>query len=303
MDIVGDDIPSVSSATSQSAFDRLLNFRDVGRTINEYTGEKLVRDGLLYRSARPDEATPRDRMLLRDDYGIKTVIDLRTKTEHINALEKRKIDLLTLGKSNSDLAEPLHIPGIQYHEIKITGRSFELFLLRQLTFWNLIKFFCLFLFGFRMRAIQILGREVMLPLGLDGLGCSTLDKSGPEIAQTLTTFIEPGELPVLVHCTQGKDRTGIIVILVLLILGVPVDVINYEYRLTDDAMQNDPEKETRLAEVREIGLTDDWGLTSKTLVTRTVQHLDQRYGGLEAYLDGIGFDGTRRNRLREVLRY
>ena len=34
-----------------------------------------------------------------------------------------------------------------------------------------------------MRAIRILGQEVMLPRGLVGLALDTLDKSGPEIAQ------------------------------------------------------------------------------------------------------------------------
>jgi protein-tyrosine phosphatase len=121
--------------------------------------------------------------------------------------------------------------------------------------------------------------------------------------QTLNCYLEPGALPSLVHCTQGKDRTGIIVILVLLILGVPPDVIDYDYRLTDEALFADPEKESRLAEIREIGLTDDWGETSKVLVTRTIQHLDVKYGGIECYLDGIGFDSMKREQLKEILSY
>ncbi|KAK0626860.1 protein-tyrosine phosphatase-like protein [Immersiella caudata] len=297
------DSSSVNSLNSENGFDSILNFRDVGRTINEFSGQRLVRDGMLFRSARPDEATQRDRMLLKDVYGIKTVIDLRTKTEHMNAAKKRQADFRTFGKSNAALAEPLQISGIGYHEIKLTGRRFELFLLSQLSVWSFIKFFVLFLLGFRMRAIRILGREVMLPRGLVGLALDTLDKSGPEIAQTLNSYLEPGALPSLVHCTQGKDRTGIIVILVLLILGVPPDVIDYDYRLSDEALFADPENESRIAEIKEIGLTDDWGETSQVLVTRTIQHLDSRYGGIDYYLDGIGFDDAKRVRLREILLY
>jgi len=33
----------------------------------------------LYRSARPDDGTLRDRNTLKDEYGIRTVMDLRTK--------------------------------------------------------------------------------------------------------------------------------------------------------------------------------------------------------------------------------
>ncbi|KAK4453787.1 protein-tyrosine phosphatase-like protein [Podospora aff. communis PSN243] len=297
------DSSSVSRLSGENVFDSILNFRDIGKTINGYSGQRLVRDGLLFRSARPDEATQRDRILLKDFYGIKTVIDLRTKTEHMNAAKKRQADFQTFGKSNAAIAESIQIPGIRYHEIKLTGRRFELFLLSQLSVWNFVKFFVLFILGFRMRAIRILGREVMLPRGLVGLGLDTLDKSGPEIVQALNSYLEPGALPSLVHCTQGKDRTGIIVILVLLILGVPLDVIDYDYRLSDQALLADPEKESRLAEIREIGLTDNWGETSKVLVFRTVQHLESRYNGINGYLDGIGFDDTKRQRLRQILSY
>ena len=41
------------------------------------------------------------------------------------------------------------------------------------------------------------------------------------------------DLPVLVHCTSGKDRTGVVVATVLLALGVPVPVIIDEYLLSD----------------------------------------------------------------------
>jgi protein-tyrosine phosphatase len=56
----------------------------------------------------------------------------------MNAAKKRQADLIVLGKSNAALAEPLHIPGLQYHEIKVTSRRFELFLLSQLPWWSLM---------------------------------------------------------------------------------------------------------------------------------------------------------------------
>ncbi|KAK3359154.1 protein-tyrosine phosphatase-like protein [Lasiosphaeria hispida] len=287
------------SPASPCDFENILNFRDVGKTVNDFLGRKLVREGLFYRSARPDDATLHDRHLLRDEFGIKTIIDLRTKTEHINAAKKRQADVLTLAESNAALFEPMHIPGLRYLEIKLTGRRFERFLLSQLSWWSFLKFLFLFLAGFRMRAIAILGREVMLPRGLVGLGLDTLDNSGPEIAETLNAFLSPSGLPALIHCTQGKDRTGIIAILVLLVLGVPVDAIDHDYRLSDEALL--PEKEARLAEIREIGLTDEWGVTSKALVSRTAEHLVFRYGSVDSYLDGIGFGGRERDMLREVL--
>lgn len=59
-----------------------------------------------------------------------------------------------------------------------------------------------------MEAISILGREVMLPRGLVRLGLDTLDQSKAEIRETLKLYTDAAALPSIVHCTQGKDRTG-----------------------------------------------------------------------------------------------
>ncbi|ATZ49964.1 hypothetical protein BCIN_05g03570 [Botrytis cinerea B05.10] len=34
-------------------FNNILNFRDVGKTVNDFLGRKLIREGRIYRSARP----------------------------------------------------------------------------------------------------------------------------------------------------------------------------------------------------------------------------------------------------------
>lgn len=193
-----------------------------------------------------------------------------------------------------------------------------------------------------MPAIAILGREVMAPRGLLGLGCDTLDASGPEIAAGLGAFLNDNDsdggeeggtaavvatanggggdddeggakkskhdgpassspLPLLIHCTQGKDRTGLMVALVLLICKVPLDAVEFDYELTDEKLVE--ERGERLAEIREMGLPDEFGVTVKGFVPGIVAHLDDKYGGLDAYLDGIGFGPDKRTRLRERLLY
>lgn len=39
--------------------------------------------------------------------------------------------------------------------------------------------------------------------------------------------------PILVHCTAGKDRTGVICALVLSLCGVKDEVVAHEYSLTN----------------------------------------------------------------------
>ena len=132
---------ATAATVSQPAeFDNIINFRDAGKTVNDFLGRKLVREGLLFRSARPDDASVADRHRLREDHGVKSIMDLRTKTEHLNKARKRDADLKVpaILQSNAALAEPLQMPGVNYLEIKITGRSFERFLMGQLSWLSFL---------------------------------------------------------------------------------------------------------------------------------------------------------------------
>ncbi|KAI1106135.1 tyrosine/serine protein phosphatase [Jackrogersella minutella] len=281
------------------AFDNILNFRDVGKTVNDYLGRKLVQEGVLYRSARPDDASPADRTRLKDELGIKTVVDLRTKTEHLKQAEKRRTAQAESAALQARSAAPVQIPGLRYLQIKVTGRRLERFLLSQLSWWSYFKLIILFLLGFRTRAISLMSREVMLPRGLVGLGLITINESGAEIAEALRALLTPSSLPLLVHCTQGKDRTGLIVALALMVLDVPAAAITHDYLLSRAGLEC--EKEARLREIREIGLSAEWGDAPADFVARVVDHIDTTYGGIGGYLDGVGFDDSERRRLVEVL--
>ncbi|EXK99762.1 hypothetical protein FOQG_00179 [Fusarium oxysporum f. sp. raphani 54005] len=289
--------------TSSVGLENVLNFRDVGKTVNDFLGTRRIREGLFYRSARPDNATLSDRQLIRDELGIKTVIDLRTKTEHLNQAQRRKeqSNIPALVKSNKALAGPLQISGLDYRQVKITGRPFELFLLSQLSWWDFFRVVFLFVCGYRTEAINILGQQVMIPRGLVGLGLDTIDQSTREIREALSLYANQAALPSIVHCTQGKDRTGLICALVLMILDVPVSAIEYDYALSDEALI--PEREQRLVEIREIGLTDEWLHTADDMIVGVQKHLDDKYGGLNAYLDGIGFGADKRAKIRDLLLY
>ncbi|KAI0403558.1 tyrosine phosphatase [Xylaria palmicola] len=48
----------------------------------------------------------------------------------------------------------------------------------------------------------------------------------------------PSPSPCLVHCTAGKDRTGLVVALVLSLCGVPDEAIIHEYNLTEIGLRS-----------------------------------------------------------------
>ncbi|KAK4171956.1 protein-tyrosine phosphatase-like protein [Triangularia setosa] len=270
-------------------FDSIINFRDVGKTVNSFLGQKVLKEGLLFRSAKLDDASPKDRLRLTEVYGIKSVIDLRSKTEHLNAEEKHKLFHKTL---------PLKVTGLNYTRIILPSHRFELFLLWQLSWFNIFKFLLLYLTN-RPPAISLISQHALAPRGLAGLAIDTLTYSGPSLSLCLSSLSTFPPSPTIIHCTQGKDRTGLIVILVLLILNIPPQAIEHDYHLTNSS---DPLiRNIRLEEVREVGLPDSFADTHAEMVMAVTTWLDKRYGGVEGYLDTIAFGELKRRRLREVL--
>lgn len=77
-----------------------------------------------------------------------------------------------------------------------------------------------------------------------------------------------------------------------MILGIPMSAIEHDYLLTDDGLAR--EREQLIKEVQSVGLTEAWAYTDRGMMQGLKKHLDDRYGGLDAYLDSIKFDESKR---------
>ena len=62
--------------------------------------------------------------------------------------------------------------------------------------------------------------------------CGVLDKYVAVFSNVIRLLAVQSNLPVLVHCAAGKDRTGLVAALVLDLLGAPRDAILADYGLT-----------------------------------------------------------------------
>ncbi len=60
-----------------------------------------------------------------------------------------------------------------------------------------------------------------------------MSTSGPAFARGLRMLADDA-LPAIVHCTSGKDRTGLFVVLLHLVVGVPLETALVEYRQDDE---------------------------------------------------------------------
>lgn len=51
--------------------------------------------------------------------------------------------------------------------------------------------------------------------------------------RVVTSLVYDSQFPTLIHCTAGKDRTGVVVALILKAIGIPQSIIIEEYLLSD----------------------------------------------------------------------
>lgn len=73
-------------------------------------------------------------------------------------------------------------------------------------------------------------------------------------------LLENGELPLLFHCSEGKDRTGLASILVLMALGVSRKDALDDYELTNSCYDTASQKvKRRNAEYILDSITDRYG--------------------------------------------
>lgn len=101
------------------------------------------------------------------------------------------------------------------------------------------------------------------------------------------------------HCAQGKDRTGLIILLILLLCGVGQEAAEGDYAMSERELE--PEREERLEEIRKVGLDETFAGCPADFVETVVNHLDERYGGVEKYLTGIGVGEQAQQRVRAII--
>jgi protein-tyrosine phosphatase len=121
----------------------------------------------------------------------------------------------------------------------------------------------------------------------------------PEFRRLVRALAAPGALPALVHCTSGKDRTGFAAAVILLIAGVPRDVVLEDYLLTN-RYQRPLGYLTGKATPADVAsrLTT----AQPAYLEAAFAEIDRRWGSDEAFLeDGLGLGEAERAALRDEL--
>jgi len=134
-----------------------------------------------------------------------------------------------------------------------------------------------------------------------------IDGNAPLYGTILRRLADPASLPTLIHCTAGKDRTGIAVALLLLALGVPDEVVVADYSLSNLYYANFFEYGQRVVRpLRWLGVrAEDLQpllMADPETMRIAIAHIRNQYGSIEGYLrDAAGLDSEVIARLKANL--
>jgi protein-tyrosine phosphatase len=245
----------------------IVNARDLGGY--EVSGGYRIKLGMLFRTAHLAGARTADLAYL-ESLSIGLVVDFRVDRE-----KQGKLDQAIPGARCLDL--PIDAGGAmsakatEEEKRKILGKKG----------FNVKKIIVAAAFNEKAKTIA---RE-MYPTIFFYPDCQR------QMAAFLRLVVEEGDKPILFHCTQGKDRTGIASALLLAALGADRKTIVTDFDMTNQVYEKDVRKYTRRVRFwggkeEEVAVVKAFMGANTENFIKALDAVDAQYGSLEAYLKG-----------------
>jgi len=275
------------------------NFRDVG---GKPTADgRVIRKGVIYRSASPANASEADSAALQS-IGVR-VLDLRGSKDALKDNGPRLLadsttflPLLTESMMRTALVKRAREDGM-----KTFSKVFGLSVSKKLSPSRRLR-------RYLSGELDLMLAGLLDLVSLLDLYKLIIDKRPTQLREAVEMCATGDSLPMLVHCTHGKDRTGVLVAIILLACGVPEEEVINDYASSHEwgcspegkwAMRQALPESVR--QHVDQSVLDDWCEAPNAVLEQLFELLREEYGSLEAYLDSIGIDEALRARLREQL--
>jgi protein-tyrosine phosphatase len=248
---------------SKYEFDSVLNFREINGCFPGNTDHSERK--IIFRSANLDSISKSDIKKLYQ-HKIKTIIDLRGV--HERKKNSRKIDNI------ERISFPLDFE-------RATREKLYPYLYKK-------------------------NSENVIADISNALYLEIFEASGKVVREILEILLSSDRCPLIIHCQAGKDRTGIISAIIQLALKADRDSVIKDYMKSNDFLIPYFKKRLLRRKILTLGFFPAQRvLYAVTLRQRNIEsvlnRIDNDFGGIEAYLNFIGFDNSQLNKLREIL--
>lgn len=242
-------------------FQNIPNPRELGGL--EVAGGRKVREGRLFRTGYLTYATDEDLRTIAEEMGVKKVIDLRSEYE--------------IGR------EPdREVSGAQYVHAEVMSLNGHLFKGMAKCFAEAASFedgMATFVMGEAAKMI------------CDGFYVSFVADPGSIDAYKLfmQEVLSCDGAPILWHCTQGKDRTGLGAAFILGALGATRETIIKDFDLSNDSYRNEMARikalvRTRGGSTEDLDCVDTLVGVNVRLFNDALDYIDTHFGGMDAFI-------------------
>ncbi len=215
--------------------------------------------GVVYRSDRLSNLTDADRVHLKR-LGITTIIDMRTHEEQLHAPNRLPADERLQEISRSFLPR----------------RTLEIF-----------------------AAINsgAYGVEAAYDAMLEQYKTLALEHA-TDYGRIIEDLLQPGITPAVVHCTSGKDRTGLVAAVILLALDAPRAEITADYVMTHNRI----EKIDFFTDSADPHAIDVVMAADPAYLAAALAAMESEFGSVASYLrEAVGMTFDKRRRLQALL--
>jgi len=133
--------------------------------------------------------------------------------------------------------------------------------------------------------------------------CWWLHERTAGIAKAMTAVADAPSAPILVHCHAGKDRTGVIVGLILRLAGVSIDAIADDYAVSGVQLAEMLARDRVTAVERGMDAVrvERIFTVRREAMVETMKHVDAEHHGAASLLQSIGVDKSRVERLTNLM--
>ncbi|WP_170272144.1 tyrosine-protein phosphatase [Clostridium tarantellae] len=240
--------------------EKLVNFRDLGG-IKSKDGKK-VKWGVFFRSEELKDLGKNDIEYI-ESLGLKTILDYRSR---IGATLKKDTSI----KGAKYISVPAFSIG---KELESLGEGLE----ENFDILALLK---------SPKVIKAIGNPVTFASEM----YKRMIFNNKAYKELMMLIQNTGNLPIDQHCTQGKDRTGVGVAILLLALGVDEELVVKDYlasnkyrKIVNDEIKQSIEKSKFSKE--EVGMLDIVMKVREEYIRSSIKAMKEKYGSINMYLE------------------